>query len=55
VCTYDGQPIDIGDLIGMSNGEPNLKVQITLNANTMTNVGPTVADWQINYFCKSNL
>jgi len=55
LCTFDGQPIDVGEILGAQNGAPNLRVQITLNANTTSNVGPSVSDWQINYLCKSSL
>jgi hypothetical protein len=54
-CVYPGQPVDVGDLLGAQNFERNLRVEIGLNANTTTNVGPTVHDWQINYLCKSSL
>jgi hypothetical protein len=55
MCVYANQPIDVGDLLGTHNHQPNLRVQIGLTANTTANVGPTVHDWQLNYLCKSTL
>jgi hypothetical protein len=54
-CVYDGQPIDLGEILGSTNFEPNLKVLIGLTANTTTNVGPTVQAWTIDYLCKNSL
>lgn len=55
VCVYSGQPVDVGEVLGSQNFEPNLRVQIDLNANTVSNVAPVVNDWSINYLCKSSL
>jgi hypothetical protein len=54
-CVFPGQPIDVGELLGAQNFQPNLRAVIGLNANTAVNVGPTVHDWQIDYLCKSAL
>jgi hypothetical protein len=54
-CVFSGQPIDVGELLGMSNYKPNMRVQIGLAANTTANIGPTVHDWSLNYLCKSSL
>ncbi|HKP64278.1 MAG TPA: EB domain-containing protein [Polyangiales bacterium] len=54
-CVWANQPLDVGDVLGEQNYQPNLRVQIGLTANTALNVGPTVHDWQLSYLCKSAL
>ena len=55
VCVYSNQPVDVGAALGGRNYASNLRVRIGLTANTMTNTGPVVNNWSINYLCKNAL
>ena len=53
VCKFAGQPVYIGDALDDKNYTSNLRMQISLGANTTANTAPTVYDWSLNYFCNS--
>jgi hypothetical protein len=55
VCTFPGQPIYIGGVLGSANYDANLRMQIGLTGNTVQNTGPTLHDWSLTYVCNNIL
>jgi hypothetical protein len=54
-CTFAGQPVYIGGVLGSANYEANLRMQISMTANTADNTGPTMHDWSLTYVCNNIL
>ena len=52
-CRYSGQPVKVDKVLGGGNLFTNLRMNIVLKANTMTNAGPTVHDWAVTYLCRN--
>lgn len=54
-CTFRGQPVYVGGVLGDRNGTSSLRMQIGLTANTTANTSPTVHDWALTYICNSSI
>jgi hypothetical protein len=52
-CRFGGQPVYIGDALANTNYTSNLRMQVSLAANTSANTAPTVYDWALTYLCNS--
>jgi hypothetical protein len=54
-CTFDVQPVYIGDVLGSKNYAANLRMNVALTGNTTANTAPIVHDWSLTYVCSSVL
>ena len=50
-CTFSGQPVYIGGVLGTANYTTSLRMNIGLTGNTSANTAPTVHDWALTYVC----
>jgi hypothetical protein len=51
-CVYRKQPVYVGTVLGQSNLNTFLRMQLTLNANVVNNDSPVVYDWALTYVCR---
>jgi hypothetical protein len=53
-CVYTSQPADLGStLLGGEQGRSYSRVRVTLRADSLMAVAPTLYQWSLTYFCQS--